>query len=134
MTKVVLDTNLLVAGFFNKNSASAEIIKLIEREKIQALWSKPIKNEAELILNQIPPIKEGYVSKLQNIIFQEKNKVEDPPQLEIIDEDPEDNKLLACAAARDVDYLISNDKHLLNHDGYEGINIIKSQEFINKIK
>lgn len=132
--KVVLDTNLLVASFFNKNSASAEIIKLIEKGKIQCLWTESVKNEAELILDQIPPIKEGYIKKIQNIIFQDKNKVEDPPQLSVINADPEDNKLLACAEAGNADYLISNDKHLLMHDGDKDTEILKSEKFINKFK
>jgi putative PIN family toxin of toxin-antitoxin system len=124
----------LVAGFFNKSSASAEIIKLIERGELKCLWTEAVKKEAEMILKQIPPIKEGYVSKIQNIIFQEKNKVKDPPKLDVISADPEDNKLLACAKAGNADYLISNDKHLLNHNGYKGIKVLKSSEFIKIFK
>jgi len=130
MTKVVLDTNLLVAGFFNKSSASAKIIKKIESGEIKCPWSDPVRKEAEMILSQIPPIKEGYVKKIENIIFTDKNKVEDPPKLEVVSKDPEDNKLLACAVGGDVDYLISNDNHLLDHDGFKGVKIKTSKEFI----
>lgn len=129
--KVVLDTNLLVAGFFNKGSASAKIIKKIESGELNCLWSEPIRREAEMILSQIPPIKEGYVKKIQNIIFTNENKVENPPKLEVVSKDPEDNKLLACAVAGDAAYLISNDSHLLNHDGFKGVKVVTSENFIN---
>lgn len=52
----------------------------------------------------------------------------------LIDEDPEDNKFLACAFAAGAKYLISGDKHLLNVKNFRGIRIMSPQDFLKEIK
>lgn len=51
-------------------------------------------------------------------------------KLDIVKDDPDDNKILECAIAGKVDYIISNDEHLLKLKEFEGIPIIKPEEFL----
>jgi putative PIN family toxin of toxin-antitoxin system len=50
--------------------------------------------------------------------------------LNVIDIDPTDNIFIECAVSGKADYIISGDKHLLELGTYEGINIIKSRDFL----
>jgi predicted nucleic acid-binding protein len=55
----------------------------------------------------------------------------DPKQrIDVITEDPSDNRILECAAASGSDYLVSGDKHLLKVGQYQRFKIVPPAEFI----
>lgn len=56
--------------------------------------------------------------------------VEPVEKLNIVKEDPDDNMVLECAKAGKVDYIVSNDKHLLKLKEFEGIKIVTPKEFL----
>src|SRR3989344_2043204 len=60
--------------------------------------------------------------------------VEPKSKLDIIKEDPDDNKILECAVEGKVDYIISQDKHLLDIKEYKEIKIITPKDFLIKNK
>jgi len=133
--KIVVDTNLLVAAFFNKKSSSFKILEMAEKGKIKLLWTKPIRNEARLILGNIKRAvksKTGNQKILKNI-FQNENKVENPPQIDVIKEDPEDNKFLGCALKGKAKMIVSNDQHLLKVRKLKGIPILTPSEAVKNI-
>ena len=54
-------------------------------------------------------------------------------KLNIVKDDPDDNKIIECAVEGSADYIISQDNHLLNLKEYKGIKIIKPEEFLSLI-
>jgi putative PIN family toxin of toxin-antitoxin system len=54
--------------------------------------------------------------------------------LDIISDDPSDNKFIECAIDGRADYIISGDKHLLDHDTYRGVQILRAKDFLSKVK
>lgn len=55
----------------------------------------------------------------------------DPKQrIDIVKDDPTDNRIVECAAASGSDYLVSGDKHLLKVGQYRGIRIVPPAEFV----
>lgn len=50
-----------------------------------------------------------------------------------VDADPDDNKILECASAGGVDYLVTQDRHLLDLKEFEGIAILTPEEFLKKM-
>ncbi len=59
------------------------------------------------------------------------NLIEPEEKLEIIKEDPDDNKIIECALASKSDYIITYDKHLLKVKQFRGIKIMKPEELID---
>jgi putative PIN family toxin of toxin-antitoxin system len=59
------------------------------------------------------------------------NRVARTQVLEVIKEDPDDNRILECAAAARSDYVVSEDQDLLRLGEYEGIPIITVANFLN---
>ena len=57
--------------------------------------------------------------------------VEGEEMVDIIKDDPSDNKYLACASEGEADYIVSGDHHLLDIKIYEGIEILKVKAFLN---
>ena len=60
-----------------------------------------------------------------NIIFSA-----DTPMLNIVKDDPDDNKFIVCSAALKCSYIISGDKHLKKIKNYMGIKILNPKEFL----
>lgn len=57
--------------------------------------------------------------------------VEGEEIVDVIKDDPADNKYLACAYEGEADYIVSGDHHLLDLGSYQGIDIIKAREFLS---
>ena len=57
--------------------------------------------------------------------------VEGKGMVDIIKDDPSDNKYLACAYEGEADYMVSGDHHLLNIEAYEEIEILKVKTFLS---
>jgi len=55
-------------------------------------------------------------------------------KINVIEDDPDDNKVLECAIAGNVDCIVTNDKHLLKLKEYNGIKILTPDEFVGKYK
>ncbi len=54
--------------------------------------------------------------------------------LDVIKEDPDDNRILECAAAANSDYIVTEDNDLLRLGGYKGIAIVSVADFLNIAK
>ena len=51
--KVVLDTNLFVASYWNEKSSSRKIVQLAQFGELKVIWSKDLLEEVEFILKRI---------------------------------------------------------------------------------
>jgi hypothetical protein len=53
--------------------------------------------------------------------------------LEIITEDPPDNRILECAVAGNANLIVSGNRHLLRLREYEGIAIVRPRDFMRML-
>ena len=123
---VVLDTNLFVAAFWNRQSASAESLLACLEGRAHLYYTPQIKAEIKLILRNIKAS-----NSYKQLVAQVLNKgTEIRPSVSVaVAEDPEDEKFLACAVEAHADYLITTDEHLLKLKVFNGVRIIKPTEF-----
>jgi predicted nucleic acid-binding protein len=56
--------------------------------------------------------------------------IDNPPSVDVIKDDPDDNIILGCALGAQADYLVSGDAHLRQLGGYEEIQIVSPSEFL----
>jgi putative PIN family toxin of toxin-antitoxin system len=54
--------------------------------------------------------------------------------LEVIKDDPDDDRVLECAVAGEAEYIVSGDKHLLRLGSYQGISIVTARDFMDAIE
>jgi putative PIN family toxin of toxin-antitoxin system len=54
-------------------------------------------------------------------------------QLDVITEDPADNRILECAMAAGSDYIVTGDKDLLRLGTYDSIKILKVSDFLKAV-
>ena len=124
--RIVLDTNLLIAGRWNKNSSSARILDLCILGELQAVYTSQIKDENMFILGKVKPPKD-YLDKVHEF-YRKSEKVTAGEKISACP-DPSDNRFLEAAIAGKADYVITNDHHLLDLKEYESIKMIRPGTF-----
>ena len=55
-------------------------------------------------------------------------------RLDVVKDDPSDNKILECAYDGDAGFVVSGDGHLLNLDVFEGIPIVRTKKMLELIE
>ncbi|WDN88463.1 hypothetical protein BuS5_01431 [Desulfosarcina sp. BuS5] len=128
--KAVLDTNVLISGIlFGGNPR--QIFELVIQGKIDAYISPAIFIEFKEVL--IRP-KFGITHEKCFLINKEIENlfcfVFPQIRVDLIKDDPDDNIILECALAADVEYIITGDSHLLTLKSFEKIQIISPVMFI----
>jgi len=139
LIKVVLDTNIFVSWILNSKGAPSQVLKAWQENKFVLTTSKPIIKEIKQVLNSAKIqeflIKHNVVKEDLNDFFSTLSfnalVVKPSFKLDIIKEDPADNKFLECALMVKAEYIVSGDKHLLKLKMYENIKIISAYELIN---
>ena len=135
--KVTLDTNVLISATFWYGDSN-KIIERVERKEIEMVLSGEIIEEFAKVL-EYKDIKE----KVKGIniemnwaieeIFSLSTIVYPNEKLDVVKDDPDDNKVLECAKAGNVDFIVTSDNHLLKLKDFEGIRIMTPKEFMTMI-
>ena len=137
MLKVTLDTNVLISGTFWEGEAY-KIMQLIEQKKIECHLSKAILEEYNKVLHSeeiLEKISEHHL-KIKSVmikVIEMCSIVEPKTCILVVDEDPDDNKILECAVEARVNYIVSYDEHLLKLKEFEGIRIILPKELLKVV-
>lgn len=128
--KVVLDTNLFVAAYWNRSSSSARIIQKCLHGGLEAVATEEIARELRMIIRTIRAKRE-YAEQVERLL--KLATFVQPITVEVKTEDREDQKFLECAAAAQADYLITNDDHLLRLKSVGKTRIVKPSEFTREV-
>ncbi len=123
-----MDTNLLIAGRWNKRSSSLKILDLCIEGTFKPVYTKEIKEENLYILKKVKPPEE-FMDKIKEF-YRKGDRVKSPKKKIHASEDESDNRFLEAAVAGDADYVISNDHHLLDLKEYDGIRILRPGQFM----
>lgn len=134
MPRVVLDATIWVPTILKPYGYYARMIKQIA-PYVDLFTAEEIL--AEVREASLRPEKrkkyqltESVVNQAINSIREFTSVVSDLPRLNVIQEDPDDNLVLACAVKAKANYLVTYDPHLLNLKEYRGIKILKPKDFL----
>lgn len=129
MTKVVLDTNVLISGFNFPRSKPAQIVELVAAGEVTNFISEPIIEESARILTDkfswsLPEVEAAafWLKTFSHLVTPKTH-------LTVIIDEP-DNRILECAFTAKVDFIITGDKHLLGLKAYRGIKVMKPADFL----
>lgn len=134
MIKVVLDTNIFVSSFFGGNPR--KVLKLWKTGEVTLCLSRPIINEYVAVLQRLGLQNESELNELLGLFARGFHTVfaAKTPELQVVEDDPDDNKFIECAVALKADFIISGDKALIAIQDYMGIKIVNPKEFIATYK
>ena len=111
LVTVLLDTNVFVAAYWAKMSASARLIRACTACRVQAQYSREVKREVLSTLRTIK-VAQSYTESLE-LFWQKAEEVRGVPVESTLCEDPDDQKFLEAALGGQTDFLVTNDDHLL---------------------
>ena len=129
---IVLDTNVFISALFWRGNERIVLNKCKDKE-FELVISPVILEEIDVVLESkfsFPDDKKA--DFLRNIIVVSK-LVFPNVEIDIIKNDPPDNRILECAVSGKADFIISGDRDLLNLKEYESIIILNARDFLNRI-
>jgi len=136
LKKVVLDTNTIISGILWDGN-EARVIEKAEKGEVKLFMSPKLVEELEGVLKR-----EKFTRKLEgkeSTVEQSVAKIaliatliEPAKKINIIKDDPDDNRVLECAVSASADVIISGDKHLLELKTYSGIDIMSAGDFLRR--
>lgn len=132
--RVVLDTNIVVSRYLSPLGNPARLLTLWEEGVFDLAVSEPILAEYQRVL-AYPRIRARHQMTDEEIAavvdgFRTFALVVEPTvTLDVIQDDPSDNKFIECALAAGAEYVVSGDPHLLGVGQYEDIQILRPADF-----
>jgi len=130
--RIVLDTNVFISGIFF-TGPPYQILKAWRDGRVQLLVSPSILDEyrrigAELALQ----FRNVDLRAFLDLLTVQAEIVLAPTLQPVIRDDPSDDKFLEAAVAGNASYIISGDKHLLTLSEFQGIQILKPRDFVQR--
>jgi len=132
MIKAVLDSNIYISAILF--GGRAEEVKNLSREgKIEVAVSEAILTEVGDVLKRKFHWQDWQISQVIDDIREFSNLVFPEKTVSAILEDEADNRILECALAGNVHFIVSGDNHLLALKEYQGIKILSPAGFLNRL-
>jgi len=132
--RMVIDTNVFVSSFFG--GIPRRIVDYWFSGKLILCVSRPILKEYLEVLGRFQFNREDLFRRLvtafekgPNILF-----VDNPKEQNWIEDDPGDNKFIACALSLHAEYIVSGDSHLKEAGEIGGVEIVPPREILGLIE
>ena len=139
MIRAVLDANVLVSAVLSPVGVPSQILDEWRAERFALLVSAAILEEIARVL-EYPRIARGhrwphakvqaFVAELGNVAILTPGEL----TLDIVRNDPDDNRYLECAVEGAADYLVSGDHDLLDLKEHRGIRIVTPKAFLQALR
>ncbi len=134
MIKSVNDTNVWIAGINWDRGTGYQIRLHWEARRFRHFISAEILHEIIRVLREVfeypdEKLYDWYWLLLVGSIF-----VVPRVMINVIEEDPDDNKFVACAIEGGVDYIVSEDKDLQRLRRYDSITVLGKHEFLEVLE
>lgn len=125
--RIILDTNVLINGVQDENSYAHRIITSCLEGELQPILSKPILRENQFKTDELV-IDEEYLNILDDY-YDLAEMVLVRGKLRGVTDDPDDDKFIEASQEGKVDYIITDDAHLLDLEKYNSTQIMTPNEF-----
>ena len=128
--KVILDTNIFISGIFWKGS-SYNILNFWKEGRLTLATSLKCVSEIVKVLKDFKiKLSDESIKEWVEFIIQNSEIVEPKEKVDVVKDDPDDNKVIECALASGSEYILTYDNHLLKLNEFRGIKIIKPEELL----
>lgn len=127
--RVVFDTNIFISALNWSGNPWIAYLRWLNDEFI-LVTSTAILSELCDILRRNFNRSDDEAYDIYNLIGSLSMVVTPTERIEVIERDPDDNRILECAVEGNANYIVSGDRHLLDLERYQGIEIITTSEFL----
>lgn len=127
--KVVFDTNILFSGTGWLGSPF-HCLQLARQGKVTLLICREILAEYHEKLQSKLGVTPMQATRAVAEILSFSTLIEINRSLQVIADDPDDDKVIECAMTGEAGYIVSGDRHLLEMGEYKGIPIVRASAFV----
>ncbi len=136
--KIVLDANQFVSAILKPDSNPGQILEMVRHRHVDLLLSRPIIAEISRVLAypklaKIHRMDHNTQNRFLRALVIVGRMVNPDISVNVVADDPTDNKYIECAVSGNADALITGDKHLLVLKTYGNIPIITPAQWIKQI-
>jgi len=129
--KIVIDTNIFISSYF-WGGKPRKIFERVLNGYDELFITENIINEImEVMKRDKFTVNSNDIKDYIHIIKKYSKKIVSENIIKSIGRDVDDDKILLCGVAGDVDYIITGDDDLLVLKEYENIKIIKPKEYLD---
>lgn len=127
--RVVFDTDVVISGLMWRGRAH-KCLLLARTDAIQAVYCSEMLAELSTKLREKFDFSENRIHAVLYDYRRFAERVQITVELKVISADPDDDMFVECAVIGDAKIIISSDKHLTSLQRYQGIDIVRPDEFI----
>lgn len=130
MTRVVADTNVYVSALMF-GGLPGIFLDLALLESFTLVASAVLLDELDEKLRLKFGIASQDTAAIRAKLESVAHTVQPACALDVVKDDPDDNRVLECACEGQADYIVSGDRHLLRIGSYKGIPIVTVRKFLD---
>jgi len=128
---VVFDTNILLSALLSPLGNPSKCLKIAKTDMIQSVTCQEIIDEFQEKLTSKFKYSTSESQKIINDFLDYSTIVKITNKLDIVEKDPDDNKIIECAIIGRATHIITGDKkHLLPMEKYQQILIVNATNFL----
>lgn len=128
--KAVVDTNVFISGIFWDGSPN-KVISAWKDGKFELIISSEIIDELTAVLNDFEiKLPEDMSKEWINLVVRNSVLVEPKEKLQVVKDDPADNKFIEAAIEGKAKYIVTGDTHLKQINEFRGIRIVTAKKFL----
>ena len=137
--KAVLDVGQYVSATIKATGHPAQILTAWRENKFELVTSTPILDDLRRVL-AYPHIQKHHQWSAEEIelfvdsIALAATLTSGKLEVRAVEDDPSDNKILACAKEGQVDYIVASDEHLTKLGNFTGIPILPPRRFLEILR
>lgn len=132
--RVVLDSNVLISAVVF-GGKPREILEHALRGELTLIVSPAVLDEVEAVLGGEKFRFSGAAARAVVQEIESLAEIVDPvTAISVVPDDPDDNRVIACALDGRADFLVSGDRHLLGIGEYSSVPIVNPADFLAILK
>lgn len=128
--KITADTNFFISATQWDTSVAYKLLIILIKSNSEIFTTKDILDEFSKVLKRDFRYNQKEIDKIIEILLIFVKMVEPINKINIIKDDPDDNKILECAIVSKSQYIVTYDKHLLKIKSYGDIKILKPEDVL----
>lgn len=125
---ITLDTNVLLSATLWDGSVAQKLLLDLIRKNVIIYSSPEILSEYRKVLKRDFDFSDEEIAEIMEKVLVFATVVSPTMKIDIVKEDPDDNKIIECALESDSKHILTYDKHLLKLKEYQKILMIKPEE------
>ncbi|MAE13603.1 putative toxin-antitoxin system toxin component, PIN family [Candidatus Woesearchaeota archaeon] len=126
--RITVDTNFLISATQWDYSVAHKLLKKLIENDVKIFSTKEILDEFAEVLKRDFRYHKKEVEKIIETLMQVLTIISTKIKVDIVKDDPDDNKVIECALESSSEYILTYDKHLLRLIKYEQVKIIRPEE------